>query len=524
VSTPLAAARASWRPLAPLLLAVAALLLASIGLWPLFDIDEGAFSEATREMLAGGDWLSTTLNGAPRWDKPILVYWLQAASVGLLGLNEFALRLPSALSALAWVALVARFAQERWGDRAGVAAGAVAATSLGPLAIGHAATADALLNALLAASVLDLWRHLEGGGRAPLLRAWACAGLGVLAKGPIALLIPGGATLVYALGGGAWPAVLRAGFAPAGWALCAAIALPWYLAEWHLHGRAFIDGFFVKHNLDRFGGPLEGHGGSVAYYLLVLPLLLLPWTPLLARILRKARASWRDEPCARFLLAWAGFVLVFFSLSGTKLPHYALYGATPLFLLLGREATRPAAGRGGTRAVALAAALACLAIALAPMMVQTWAGGAQGARTAFFAAQASRAGVLAGAGYYVLSGLALLATVACVLRAGPRAMLLAAGATAASFCFAFGPWAGEMLAGPVRDAGRLAAQLGGPAVTWDIGAPAFSVYRGDKMNHGPITLLRGAHSDHWVRLDGLATADDLRAHCRQRVARNLKDS
>src|SRR4051794_41411660 len=79
-------------------LALALPLLWQLGGVPLFDVDEGAFSEATREMLASGDWGHTTLNGAARFDKPIGVYWLQAASVHAFGLNEFALRLPSALS------------------------------------------------------------------------------------------------------------------------------------------------------------------------------------------------------------------------------------------------------------------------------------------------------------------------------------------------------------------------------------------------------------------------------------------
>jgi len=66
---------------------------------PLFDVDEGAFSEATLEMFQRGDFLSTYLNGQPRYDKPILIYWLQAASVAAFGANEFAFRFPSAARA-----------------------------------------------------------------------------------------------------------------------------------------------------------------------------------------------------------------------------------------------------------------------------------------------------------------------------------------------------------------------------------------------------------------------------------------
>lgn len=87
--------------------------LARLGDVPLFDVDEGAFSEATRELLASGDWGHTTLNGEPRWDKPILTYWLQALSVRAFGLGEFALRLPSVLAAWGWAVAVALFARPR---------------------------------------------------------------------------------------------------------------------------------------------------------------------------------------------------------------------------------------------------------------------------------------------------------------------------------------------------------------------------------------------------------------------------
>src|SRR5690349_9512215 len=90
-SDPVAAA--PWRAVMGALLLGLPFLL-RLGAAPLFDADEGAFSEATREMLASGDWGHTTLNGAPRFDKPILIYWLQALSVSALGLHEMALRLP----------------------------------------------------------------------------------------------------------------------------------------------------------------------------------------------------------------------------------------------------------------------------------------------------------------------------------------------------------------------------------------------------------------------------------------------
>src|SRR5574343_177317 len=127
-------------------LAVALLYLLRLGAAPLFDVDEGAFAEATRELLASGDWGHTTLNGTDRFDKPILVYWLQALSMALLGANEWGARLPSALCVLAATMAAGRFAARRWGESTGALAVLVLGSCLGLLAIGRASTADGLLN------------------------------------------------------------------------------------------------------------------------------------------------------------------------------------------------------------------------------------------------------------------------------------------------------------------------------------------------------------------------------------------
>ena len=135
------------------LIAVLASFFFLLGRAPLFDVDEGAFSQATMEMFERGDFLSTYLNGQPRYDKPILVYWLQAAAVATLGASELAFRLPSALCASLWALFTFLFARRCFGWQRALLAAAVLATSLGVYIIGRAATADALLNLLIAASM-----------------------------------------------------------------------------------------------------------------------------------------------------------------------------------------------------------------------------------------------------------------------------------------------------------------------------------------------------------------------------------
>jgi hypothetical protein len=131
-------------------LVVGFVFFAHLGGYPLFDVDEGAFAEATREMLASGDYGFPMLDGAPRFDKPILIYWLQAAAMALFGVDTWSARLPSAVAAVLWVFATWHFARHRFGARPALLAAAILATAIGPWAIGRAATADAWLNLWLA--------------------------------------------------------------------------------------------------------------------------------------------------------------------------------------------------------------------------------------------------------------------------------------------------------------------------------------------------------------------------------------
>jgi 4-amino-4-deoxy-L-arabinose transferase-like glycosyltransferase len=424
-------------------------------------------------MFARGDFLFTYLNDAPRFDKPILIYWLQAVGYLIFGPTEWAFRLPSATCGALWCYATWHFARHRFGPDVALGALAVAGTALGPMIIGRAATADALLNLLLALTLFDAWRHLEGGGRAPLLRSYLWMGLGVLAKGPIALIVPAAVTLLYCASRGQWRHWVKSVFDPVGWLILIVLVLPWYAYALSLHGQDFIDGFFLRHNVKRFTGTLEGHAGSVGYYVLMLPLLLLPWVGPLFASLAKLRADWQTG-LRRFLWLWAAFVLVFFSLSGTKLPHYALYGATPLFLLI---AAHLASLRRAPLHLLAPILLLGLFVAL-PFILDGLAAGEAG--NAYYRAQLSRALEAASWPYYALTAAALTGCVVLAMRwrsAVPERLVGAAAVQAAAIVLAVSPFVGDVLQGPIKQAGLLARASGLPAVTWRFTAPSFSVYR-----------------------------------------------
>jgi 4-amino-4-deoxy-L-arabinose transferase-like glycosyltransferase len=469
------ARRAGLRASAPPLLLAAAILLGlflNLGAMPLFDVDEGAFSEATREMLERGDHISTWLNGQPRFDKPILIYWLQAASVTAFGLNEFALRLPSALAASAWILAIFAFAR-RFIDRdTGYAAAFIAASTAGVSVIGRGAIADALLNLFLALSMFDIYRYSFDARPAWRRRAFLWIGLGLLTKGPVALLVPGAASLLaFGLQKRTrdwWRAVRD----PVGWAILLAVAAPWYLLEYGRRGDAFLAGFFMRHNVERFMSPLQGHSGSLLYYLPAILLLLLPYTGLFLRTLpglRRLKAS----PFESFLWCWFGFVFVFFSLAGTKLPHYLLYGATPLFILMAQRR-----GTLRSRVLAFVPPLFFLGtVAALPWLLQRFAPGIRNP----YVREALGQGEVFGAGWQF--GAAVLLGAGVVLALWRGAALWRRLAASGLLCsVALGglllPAAAAIQQAPVKEAALLARGAGWDVHSWRINVPSFSVYRG----------------------------------------------
>jgi len=465
---------AAHAPALPVALAVLAGLFWGLGSVPLFDVDEGAFSEATREMLARGDYVSTWLNGQPRFDKPILIYWLQAASVSLFGLDEWALRLPSALAACAWIAAVAAFARERIGRATGYAAAFIAATTAGVVVIGRGAIADALLNLLLALAMFDIMRYAFDPQPRWRRRAFLWIALGLLAKGPVALLVPGAASCLGFAVLGRWRDWWRAVRDPVGWLILLAVAAPWYLLEFERRGDAFLAGFFMRHNVERFLAPLQGHGGGALgpfFYVPALLLVLLPYSGLFIRTLAGLR-RWREDALDVFLWSWFLFVFVFFSLAGTRLPHYLLYGATPLFILMARR-------RQSTGADWLLFAPPLLLLGVVTALPHLLARFAPGIGNAYVREALGRTAVF-GMGWQALAALLLGAALGLTLgrRAPPWPRLAACGLLCAA---ALGglvlPAVAELQQGPVKEAALLARRAGWEVHSWRINVPSFSVYR-----------------------------------------------
>lgn len=474
-------------PWSLLLAVLLAFVLSSYNV-PLTDIDEGAFSEATREMMARGNLVSPTLNGAPRQDKPILIYWAQAASVSLLGPSEFGFRLPSILSALLWLWALYRFCLRHGNERTARVATLVMSLTLLVGVVAKAAIADALLNLFICLALFFVYDYFcavrsgktDADNRRLLLQTYAVLGLGFLTKGPVAVMFPLLIGSLFFVSAGAWRPWLRALFYWPGWLLFLAIVVPWHVAVYLDQGDAFFRGFYLKHNLNRYTSTFEGHGGNYFYYVAVLPFVLLPFTGWLLAIVGRLTSSLRSGAEAnlgqlleRFLVIWFVVVFVFFSFSNTQLPHYLMYGCTPLFILLARHRLEHE-----RRIIAfLPIILFSLLLAALPAILE------------FAASRNSRpfeAIILAGlesgfadASRWCLVAFALLVVGLALWRRLPVWQgLVLAGLVQALIVFGvIFPKAIDVTQGAVREAGLLARQSGEAVVAYKILQPSFSVYR-----------------------------------------------
>jgi 4-amino-4-deoxy-L-arabinose transferase-like glycosyltransferase len=354
-----------------LLAASAALLLFRLGAAPLVGPDEPRYARVAVEMERSGDLVTPTLQGAPWLEKPILYYWLAAGSYSLLGENEWAARLPAVGGALLMVACTALLGARLYGSRVGLWAGWIAGTGLLVFAYGRAATMDMLLAGTLTAGLgLLALRRLGISGPSAAVAGGAFLGLATLAKGPLGVLLP-----LLVLVPHAWLTRRRASMRLVTFGAMAAfavVALPWYVLELKAQGRAFVDTFFVNHNLERFTSTTHRHPGSILYYLPVLVAGLFPWSGLL--VPAAARFD-RRAPADVLLGLWVLGPLLFFSAAGAKLPGYILPVLPPLAVMMARGAVSLIDGdlegrRWAARGAAVVGGLVALVVLGSPWLTR----------------------------------------------------------------------------------------------------------------------------------------------------------
>ncbi|WP_051258937.1 glycosyltransferase family 39 protein [Chitinibacter tainanensis] len=331
------------RPALGFWLGLIVLWLASLPVRDLISPDEGRYASLALQMLQSGDWVTPRLNGILYFEKPPLQYWAGAASMALFGVNEFAARFWPGFTGLLAVAVVGWTAHKLW--ELGEIAALVLAGSLWIVGNSHFLTLDmgltACLSAVLCAVMYAMHTEVTPQQQRWSLRlAWVAMAGAVLAKGLVGLVIPGASLLLYSLVCRDWR-LWRVMPWLSGLALLLALTVPWF---WLVSARnpGFAEFFFIHEHFQRYLTTEHRRTGAIWYFLPILFAGFLPWSAWLPKLVRE---GWQHNPPAgwqpnRFLLIWAGFVLVFFSVSGSKLPSYILPMFPALALLLAQTLAR----------------------------------------------------------------------------------------------------------------------------------------------------------------------------------------
>jgi 4-amino-4-deoxy-L-arabinose transferase-like glycosyltransferase len=314
----------------------------------LLDDADSTHAEAAREMFVSGDYVTLHVNGVRYLEKAPLPYWLVAFCYRLFGVNEFAARLPMALSVLLLGALAVVWGRRAFGERAGIYAGLLVYTSAGVFLFTRILIPDVLLSLLIAASLYFFLLALEPDGHAwQWYAAYACVALGGLTKGLIALAFPGGAAFLYLALTGEWRRWREFRWA-SGLALFLLIAAPWHILAGLRNtggegGHGFFWFYFVNEHFLRFLGrryPRDYNKLPWALYWSLHGVWLFPWSfylpAAIPTILEPRGAERRGEFAGRTrLMCWlvAGLVLIFFAIS-TNQEYYTFPAYFPLLMLV----------------------------------------------------------------------------------------------------------------------------------------------------------------------------------------------
>ena len=284
-----------------------------------------------------------TFSGKPWMEKPPLTYWAMAACMKLLGCNEFAARLPSALAGLLAIWLTFRLAARMYSPRAGVIAGAMLGTSVLFGVVTRLALLDTTLLCCVLLSMSGLWEFVQSGSRGGLWLFYLGCGAGALAKGPLGIALPIIALIGFVAFERRWRMLLEMRALTGALIVCVVAGLWVVPANWLTGGRYMYE-LVWESTIQPIFTPLQGHGGSdLGEYLATLPVYVpvliigfLPWCAFLLPAARcRACPVHRKDRRTRFLAGWALAQLLVFSLIRTKLPHHILPILPPVAILCG---------------------------------------------------------------------------------------------------------------------------------------------------------------------------------------------
>lgn len=339
-----------------------------IGNLSIYILDEAKNASAAMEMWQTSEWVLPTFNGLPRYDKPPLHYYFFGLAYQLFGVTPFAARFFPALMGWLTICMVFFTVKRNFGIEAGLISGLALLASVHWVIQFHLAVPDPFLIFFLTASLLCFIRYWEGNHLRKTWLRWMgfVLGLAVLSKGPIAIALVGGTILLFILfqKGGFWRN-FKSVLDPFAIVIFLLVSLPWFLlVAWKTDG-LWVQEFFFKHNVSRFASPMEGHGGGFYLTLVYVLVGMMPGSLVLLASW-KSLLSYASAPTlVKVSLLFSSLTIVFFMLSGTKLPNYTAPAYPFIAIMIGWLVTQ----EGAWKQVKWAGLVAVLVLFILPAAV-----------------------------------------------------------------------------------------------------------------------------------------------------------
>lgn len=268
------------------------------------------------------NWIVPTFNGELRTDKPPLHYFFMIAAYKIFGVNEFAARFFSVVMGLLTVLVTYLYTKKLYNAFTAFCVALVLISSSHFLFEFRLAVPDPYLNFFITLGLFSGFTWLQENKIVQLYIAAAALGLATLAKGPVALALPGLCLLIWIAFTKKWKAAFTWHLAPAFILFCA-IALPWYIAVDKATNGAWTQGFFVNQNLNRFSNPKEGHGGFFLLPVLFVLIGLLPFMSFVGEVVKQRKTIFKN-PLVKFSVIVTFVFASFFCVASTKLPNYPM--------------------------------------------------------------------------------------------------------------------------------------------------------------------------------------------------------
>ncbi|NNK92758.1 MAG: glycosyltransferase family 39 protein [Desulfobacterales bacterium] len=300
----------------------------------IIDLDEGAYAEVSREMYLDSEAIVPTFNGEDYFEKPPMLYWMQMLGYHLFGISTLGARFFNALSGVATILILYIGARGALGARTAFHASLILGSSFLFVYLSRVAMTDMLLTMFLTLCLVSSWygveRTLNGkNGTGLFWLGCLSAALAMLSKGAIGALFPILTALIYLSLIGRLTLLFRKNWILPGAMILIVIGFSWYLLLGFVHpeGFGFMKELFLKHHLGRFTHSMEGHSGSVFYYVIILLVAFVPWFSYLPIAIIHLPIRNGSEPGVRFLrlfIIYTLIVFLFFTAAATKLPNYIL--------------------------------------------------------------------------------------------------------------------------------------------------------------------------------------------------------